>query len=563
MKNRIKLFLAGKKLPDYDNQWSNFHKSIAWILLISFLNLATGCMNYFMVTNPKGSIDKEIHDFSNQNKTIIIHLDDKAWVLKSPELSDNKLKGTTEEFHSILNYNVRPNKSNRYRNIKTNDQSAVLNEVHIYIKEMDVKQDSYVSIPLSSIEKVDVYEKDKNATIGSWALGCIGGGILGSGLFLLIWLLTKSSCPFIYVPEGENYALISEIYNGSVQKAIERHDFLKLPALKNNGQKEFKIKIANEVKEIQNTNLLELWTFDHNKELEVAVDKYGNYHTLSNLKSPDKAFNLKGTDVSGIIGTRDSMFYSGMEISGDMPVTDGIIMEFENPLKADTAKLVVRAKNSVMLDYMIGQFYDMFSIAFKTYMKKQEKASPEALLQWFHKQNLFLSLSVERNGIWENVDYFNIAGPVAMKEDILAIPLNGNESNPLRVKLEYGNYFWEIDYAGIDFSQDKKIDFKIVNPITAINQSGDDVTKNLFSDDKLYYSQPNVGDYADITYNIPELTGEKQTFYLHSKGWYKILRTPQGKPDIKKLEAFRQPGYFNKFVNDYISSFADDNTPKK
>jgi hypothetical protein len=163
-------------------------------------------------------------------------------------------------------------------------------------------------------------------------------------------------------------------------------------------------------------------------------------------------------------------------------------------------------------------------------------------------------LSVERNGKWETVDYFNVAGPMAFKDDVLSFPLNGTESNPLRIKLEAGNFFWEIDYVGIDFSEDIDLKYEIVPVKTAITEKNNNVRKMLLRDDNKYYTQPEIGDEALVTFQLPDSSNNEKILFLHSKGWYQILRDPSGPADREYLETFRQPGKFNRFVNENIQS---------
>lgn len=529
-------------------------KFFTWILIIAVLNLSQGCKNYFKVTKDTKPVSESFPVLQSQNKTFILHLESKSWVFQNPEIKENVLSGiAVKPYESVLSHPVDSIKPNRYK--KKYPENFILNEVHIYCNELTRVDSSTVSVPFSGIQKIEIYEKDKNATGGSYFLGALGITAGVAAILTIIVALTKSSCPFIYTFNGEQTELAGEIYSGSIQPSLERHDFLKIP-LKGNDP-EMKLKIANEVKEIQHTNLMELWVFDHNKNVQVLVDKYGNFHSASNLVSPVKAGTLAGGDVKNLILAKDSLFYTTTEIKGELPLTDGLILEFPNPGGSKFAKLFIRAKNTFVLDYMIGQFNNQFGDLYKNWQKKQQNAPAEQLRQWSLDQNIPLSLAVERNGIWEKTDYFNIAGPMAMRDDVLAIPLNGTESNPLKIKLEAGNFFWEIDYAGIDYSPQSEISYKIVPVITAFTQDGEEVGKMLQKDDRKYYVQPEVGDNATVLFEMPEMTNDERTVILHSKGWYQILRNPTGTPNREYLETFRQPGRFNQFVNEYIQTLTN------
>ena len=151
-------------------------------------------------------------------------------------------------------------------------------------------------------------------------------------------------------------------------------------------------------------------------------------------------------------------------------------------------------------------------------------------------------LYIEKNGKWVFLDYYNIAGPMAFKDDILDISLNGLESDTVKVKLEYGFLFWEIDYAGMDFSTDEHVKIIRVPIKKALDEKGADLADFLNQADKDYYVQKNIGNEALLTFDIPELTAKQRTIILHTKGYYRILKDQHGRPDKKLLKTFRNPG---------------------
>ncbi len=231
-----------------------------------------------------------------------------------------------------------------------------------------------------------------------------------------------------------------------------------------------------------------------------------------------------------------------------------MILGFPVQTGAKSARLAIRAKNSILLDYMMGQFHDLFGSAYHHYMKKQEKLQGAELRQMALERGIPLSVYIERDGDWEFVDYFNIAGPMAFKEDVLEIPLTGREPDPLRIKLEYGSFLWEIDYTAIDYSAGLEVTSFTVPVKTAFDEKQKDVSGLLKDDDNNYYVQPETDNQAIVTFDLPELTGPDRTVILHSKGWYQVIRDPEGKPEIEKLRAFRQPGHFNRFTNEKMKT---------
>lgn len=531
------------------NQEKRTFRWISVVLVFAILNLTIGCRNYFKVTTSTQPSSETIAGMNAAGKSIIVHFNQKKWVLTDIQVKDNMLTAMMNEYQMPPTVKpVRPGKPNRYLTRAVHSQRYLLNEVHLTIDGYTDLGNMKVSIPVSAITKIEIYDKDTATTVGSYFLGALG---ITAGAFLVIGVivaLTKQSCPFIYTFDGESYQFAGEIYSGSVHQPLERNDYLKLPAYA--GQQSYTLKITNEVKEVQHTNLLELLVIDHSANVNILVDKYGKVTSMGQPLAPVKATNLAGVDITKLVAAKDSLFYQSSSNDKDLPLKDGVILTFPGQGDTKTACVAVHAKNSILLDYMLGQFYDMFGNVYKGFAKKQEKSSPAEMQKWSLDQGIPLSLYVERDGKWDFVDYYNIAGPMKFKDDVLSVPLNGKEANPLKVKLEFGNFLWEIDNASIDYSLEQKVTYVTIPAKTAIDEDQKDVAGLLSKDDSKYLTQPEMDNKTVVTFDLPKPNDLSRTVILHSKGWYEILLSPIGKPDINKLKSFRQPGQFNRFINE-------------
>ena len=408
-----------------------------------------------------------------------------------------------------------------------------------------------VLIPLTAIDQVEVYDIDLAKTIVYSTLGV--AGTLGA-IFVLI-MLTKSSCPFIYAYNGESYEFVGEIYSGAIHPPLERHDYLPLPVLQPI-ENEYRIKITNEIKEIQHTNLTELLVFDHPENAEILVDKYGNVHTVSDPRLPISASALDGTNIEYLLAEKDSLsFMSGIPDNENQDM-DAVILTFDKPVDKDTGKLVIKGKNSFWLDYIHGQFSDLFGDRFETWKEEQKEKSPEKMIEWSLDQGIPLSVYLETDEGWEFVDYYNVVGPLASKDDVLEIDLANAKSDKANIKLEFGFLFWEIDYAAMDFTPNLTTSNYTVPVTSAMDQNSIDVSHELRYDDDQYYHQPNIGDQAFLTFDVPEqIEGTKRSVILHSKGHYEILRDAEGTPDLVYLSSFKKPGTFSQFSRERFLEF--------
>jgi hypothetical protein len=529
---------------------------VSGILIYAILHLMDGCY-YYKVTRPETPPEPTLLQLQTKNKYIILHAGDQVWHLTNIVADENAVKGEISFLTGHKMYKTtNPTTINRYRKkrVESHDQSEVIHEVHIYVNEYSKIDDKTVSIPVKAVSKIEIYDQDKGATIASWTFSIFGLAMGALGIILIIAILTKSSCPFVYVYNGTNYIFTGEIFSGATQPGLERNDYLHLPPFEE-PQKEYKLKITNEVREIQHTNLAELICIDHPERISVLTDKYGKPHSFNNAVGPVEACNVEGKNILSLINRKDTINYSGDEKMAEDKFNEEIVMKFLKPGEVDSAKLIIRAKNSFWLDILFTKFHALFGDRYNEFSKKQELIPGNELREWLTKQNIPLSLYLEKNGKWEFVDYFNIAGPMAFKDDILAFSLSGIESDTVKVKLDYGFMFWEIDYAGMDFSANEPVKITTVALKTASDENGTDILNHLTSADQDYYIQDKVGNEAFLTFPDPPVSGQQRDVFLHTKGYYKILRDQQGKTDRKLLKTFRKPGRFPEYSREMYKMY--------
>jgi len=409
----------------------------------------------------------------------------------------------------------------------------------------DLSTQNY-QIPLTSITRLEVYDVDLGATIFISTLVVAGVAALAFVVAFVIFILTKESCPFIYSFNGDTYELSGEIYSGAIFPNMERHDYMILPQLRPH-QGRYLLRMANEVEEIQHTNLSELRVVDHPRGTQLLVDKYGSYFTLSQPQSPISAVSAAEADLLPFLKTKDQCRYSGDDTADASRPLDSVRLSFDRQQDSDSARLVLRAKNSFWLDYSMGQFFGLFGKKYQKWYNRQTKSGGQNP-NWADEQGIPLAVYIKRDGAWQYVDSFPVIGPIADRDVVMDLDLQGIDSQTLEVKLECGALFWEIDYAALDSSPQQAVRESIVSLDKATDQDGKDVRKLLLDDDQQYFTQPHVGDRAILEYCVPTLDPDmERTVVLHSKGHYQKLRQSTGKPDVAKLLRFREPGRFGSF----------------
>ncbi len=416
----------------------------------------------------------------------------------------------------------------------------MINEVHITASAYESQSENMISVPVASIQKIEIYDPAAGATIASWYFSGLGIAGLVFGIIAIIIMLTKSSCPFVYACDSTAYEFCGEIYSGTIYPPLERDDYLNLDGLVG-VDKHYRVQLRNEVHEIQHTNLAELIVVDHPRESEVYLDKHGNIFTVIDEYSPVSATNLEAKNILPQIMYRDSLSYFGGEPDKYRDPVDGVILEIELPGEIDSVNLILRAKNSFWLDYVFTRFHELFGSKYNRYMDKSARSDRKEIEKKMLENKLPVSVYIENEGVWQFLDYFNIAGPMALRDDILSISLPADHANTIRIKLEYGVYFWEVDYLGISFDGPGDVVSQKIGLESALDGYHRDVKDLLAADDHLYYIQREVGEYADLIFSAPPAcVGMDRSFFLHSKGHYRIIRDLEGKPDFRTIRSLRK-----------------------
>ncbi|MDN3670361.1 hypothetical protein QWY93_13650 [Echinicola jeungdonensis] len=552
-----------------------YSRFISLILIPLFLNLIIIGCSYYKVTQVSND-PVEIRQAQEQLKYFIIHQGDNSWHLKNIRLKEDskEMVGEIEplppEHQSYLKTD--PERANRYRVRK----EFPLHEVHVYVSEYVKGENSKVTVPLSSIKKIEVYDKDKGATTLSYVFGTIG--VIVGAVFIIGLIIgltggssssppprrspppntpSTSSCPFIYTYDGKGYNFIGEMYGGAIYSSLERDDYMLLPGLDTHNGK-YQLKIANELLERQYTNLSELMVVEHPENTQVLADKNGQIFTINSALIPTKAESSNHTSYFNAISKKDSSFYLFDEENDINKNLSNLTLTFKKPKTEKNGKLILNGKNSLWLDFIFGKFNEQFGTYYPKFAEKQKNVPANKNLRWSLNQGIPLSVYIETKKGWEFVDYFNVVGPLASRDMVMDIDLSNVEGEEVKLKLECGFMFWEVDYIAMDYSENTLVDVSYLSPETAIDENGNDVSDLLTYSDEKYLVQPEVGNKVVVTYpTIPVEKNKKQTLFLHSKGYYEYIRDYKNKPNLIHLYSFKRKGAFPSFSKQYLYNFVD------
>ncbi len=402
-------------------------------------------------------------------------------------------------------------------------------------------------LPLERIGRMEVYDLDLGRTIIASTLLFTGVSVILSAILIVIVMLTKESCPFVYAYNGSEFEFTGEIYSGAIFPNLERDDFMPLPNLQPR-ERQYQLKMDNLAEEIQFTNLTELQVVDHPKGTRLLVDRQGTFHTITDPVMPLAALAGSGEDALPLVSKQDELSYRGDETQDPKHSMDALHLKFAAPKNKANARLILKARNSIWLDYTLGQFLDMFGNRYDRWYARQSKPDKSLDKDWALQQGIPLSVFVKQDGGWKYLDHFPVVGPTADREMVLPLDLSSIKDSVIELKLQCGTRFWEIDYVALDTSVAQPVFSQKVPLQKAETAEGKDVTRLLTKTDKRYFVQPKVGDSAILSFAVPQATqGYERSVFLHSRGHYKVIRKAKGEPDITTLEQFRQAGKFAEF----------------
>lgn len=516
--------------------------SMAVFMSILILNLNLGCAYYKV--RPIEITKENIKTFNEQDKYVIIHSGVFIYSLDQMVFdADNQMiSGIASHISEEHLYkNIRGKKSNHNYD---RGKHEPFSEVHFYVEEASYpKMGTEISIPFEKITSISVNKPNTGRTIANVALTTVGVFFAA----MLIIALTKSSCPFVYVKNGQEYVFAGELYPGVITANMQRDDYLPLPDfIPENGK--FKLKITNELKEIQHTDLAQLLVIEHPKNLEILLDKKGNPHTFLNPELP-KALSYDGkSQTLKQIKAKDNNYWSFNSITNTPKSTREMVLEFDKPEQSKAAKLYLTAKNSVWLDVVFGKFNEQFGSYYNDFQKKQQTLPKGVSEQWAIDQNIPLSVYLETSKGWKLIDRIATVGPLAMRDMVIPFDIGEVSGSKVKIKLETGFMFWDVGYVAIDYSKNLDLEVTAIEPSLAIDHNNKNVTELLKKGDLKYLVQPNIGDEVLVTYK-KQISDEKmaQSYFLKNRGYYNYIRDYEGTPDFMALKSFREKNVFTEF----------------
>jgi hypothetical protein len=334
----------------------------------------------------------------------------------------------------------------------------------------------------------------------------------------------KGSCPAVYSWDGSREYYESETVAGAIFKNAERISYDVLKHLKPiNGKLELKLK--NEKPETDYVNELKLIAVDVKENIKVIPDMDGKLFTISRPVNPKTCLDFSGNDKLADISKDDDKYWesdlNAKDFSKESGTRDGLILEFNKPLTAPKAKLVIRAINTGLMNYAFEEL---------------QKLKGRALLKWYYDldNNLqeriklfnllyryaFLNIKIMKNGVWKSVRQMIYTGADIEKEQVTDLDIGEIPGNNLKIKIESTAGLWKINNIYIDYSAESEYESTELSAEKATDSFGCDITDLLLKSDNKYYTAVNKESASLIFNDIPLKENLKRFYILKTGGYY-------------------------------------------
>ena len=527
------------------------NRSIAVFFIIIFCSLIfDSCAYYRKKTLGGDQITlKELNKNISKGKHFVLVTDIATWKADSVKFIDEKylsmdlspIEGSVLE--DKLAYLDTISKT------RVNTENRILQQlVIVHLHDSISLESGNNNLAISDIDIIEVYDADIGKSLGFFFISAVGFAVIIS----VIIALTKSSCPFLYVYDGEDYQLAAETFGGAIYPGLERSDFVRLPMAKaEDGFYQFKIR--NELKERQYINkvrLIEAKVPDHKT---LNIDQNGIIHTIGIPVSPLSAVSDSQEDYTDEISNIDSTQY----YFNDGETNNSLTLIFDKPVDVKSGKLLLKAKSTLWMDFVFGEFIELFGLYYNTFAENQKQKTKEQMGQWSKDQYLPLTVSLFDNGEWIEIEQLQPIGPLAAARDIvIPIDFSNIDDDNIKVKLSTGFYFWEVDYAGMDYSIDEPIETKYAAPAFVEFNSYKLIDGELILDDSLYVVQNDVGDVLDLKFATQFKSNTETMVFLEVSGYYTHIRDFNTVPDFETLKTFRDPGRLSEFSKELFYNYS-------
>jgi hypothetical protein len=452
-------------------------------------------------------------DLTQVNHVELVDLDRRNRVLRSRSLP---LEDVQQNPEMLMNNDVRFGMDRRSTVLRSVTRVDVP-----HVEGVIVRGDGPIRVDLRRAQVLEVREVDTGGTI----LRIVGITSAVIAVTVLLVLLTKESCPIVYIDRGNGWEIVGEAYAGAAFRSIQRDDLLPLPEL--GGSDHVQVRLRNEARETQYTDQVKLVLIDHSSEIR-ALSTFDNRIALVGAAAPPQvAWDRRVGDVTQIVAERDDRLWETdpdmVAIAADHDLEDVLIAEFEFMEGRPVLELI--AANTKWLDLVFGRFFAAMGGRLDRYLAAgNEPAAGSSIQRWREREGVDLIVEAQVGDEWQQVAVVPTAGPIALRE--IAIPLPSAAVSPdglVRVRMRAGLGFWRIDRLALSEEVNAIPTVHEIEPYAAVGSDGKDERKTILATDDRYNVLVEWGETLDLSFELPALAPElARSAFLFTNGYYNV-----------------------------------------
>ncbi len=392
---------------------------------------------------------------------------------------------------------------------------------------------------------------------GMTALAVFVGIPMIFGGILLIALLVSppKSCPFIYSFDGKQFHFDAEPLGGAICPGLARTDVSRLEHLRPTNDN-YNILVRNELDETQHLDELKLVVADHPDNETVFPDAAGNLLAVKNIRNATSASDEHGADLVKFFNASDRVAWqTHMPTAStlkDVPRRHHLTITFPKPRGAREAQIVHHIGTATWGSSMITKMLEYRGDKVDDWLASLQPGSDsyKELYRFLEREeSYYLKLMVKKGDTWVHRGTIRGQGPLATEDRVTTIDVSDVTGDSLVIQLNPPMGFWTIDHVGVSYEVAEKVHPVEISARSVETSESESIGGLISAVDGQYYSMPNVGDWAKISFTAPPPAGEgtMRTVFLKTTGYYEQhLKKDQAEQTALLKQIIESPGFITK-----------------
>lgn len=331
---------------------------------------------------------------------------------------------------------------------------------------------------------------------------------------LRIWRPSPAggSCPYVYVWDGERYAIQGEVFGTAFGRALETSTQCMLPAAVAR-EKSIQIHLTNERPETHYVNSVRLLGFRAPSGSEVLLDPENRAWPVSNPLPPLQS--------PGEISRPDDIWWASdlarTRNGGDF--RDVVELTMPRAPGADSGSLVLRVINTRVFDAVyevVFGFLGTDQLPF-LYQLEHDRELIGLLRGWIEECGL--TVEVWKGGKWQKAGVIAPEANEVPFSRIIRLDATGMEDETMRIRLTSLADTWKIDAVEVDWTPAAPLPPSIL-PLRSARHSFAGPVEGQINTNDARYSMVLPGERIDLEFDMLAPEGGEQVAYAFEAGGY-------------------------------------------